>query len=216
MTDLLSIDPATVDVNLIFVALIVSLWIGVTAAYIPGTGVLEGIALLALGAVLYVLLQMNVHWLAVLLIVVGVSIFSVVPFINLKHPLWALGGLVLQAGGSFVLFEGASVDPFVIFLTLILPLGYYVFILLPMLSNARRQPVVQKDDLLIGSIGRVTRAIDPVGTVHVNSESWTATSQQKLKPGTPVRVLERRGLQLVVEGVKEKRREEFPAQITEE
>jgi membrane-bound ClpP family serine protease len=216
MTDILSIDPAAVDSNLIFVALIVSLWIGVTAAYIPGTGVLEGIALLALGAVLYVLLQLDVRWLAVLLIVVGISVFSIVPFINLKQPLWALGGLGLQAVGSFLLFEGNTVDAFVIFLTLVLPLGYYVFILLPMLANARRQPVMQKDDLLIGAIGRVTRTIDPVGTVHVNSESWTATSQQKLQPGTPVQVIERRGLQLVVEGIKEKRREEFPSQIIEE
>jgi membrane-bound ClpP family serine protease len=209
MTTLFSIDPATVDPNVIFLALIVSLWLGVTAAYIPGTGVIEGMALVALTGVLIVLLQLEIQWAAVLLIVLGISVFSVVPFINPRYAPWALTGLGLQAAGSSFLFQDASVNGFVILLTLLLPLGYYWLVLLPMLENARHQPVIHKDDLLIGAEGRVTRAIDPVGAVHVNSESWSATSDQHLPVGTRVRVIDKRGLQLVVEGIKEKRREDF-------
>lgn len=207
--DIFAIDPAAIDANVIYLSLVISLWIGVTAAHMPGTGILEGIAALGVIGSLVVLLQMDVRLIAVLVLVLGVGAFSVVPFIHQKYAPWALGGLGLQAIGAFLLFTDRSVDPFVILLTVVVPFVYYQFILHPMLTNVRGQPVADKDDLLIGATGRVTADIDPTGTVHVNSETWTATSEQRLREGTTVVVIGREGLRLIVEGVKAKRREEF-------
>jgi membrane-bound ClpP family serine protease len=53
--------------------------------------------------------------------------------------------------------------------------------------------------------GRVVKALDPIGTVQVNSELWTATSSKTLASGTRVVIQERNGLQLFVEATKDKR-----------
>jgi len=210
MPDILSVDAGTINHSIVFLGLIFSLWIGVTSAYVPGTGVLEGIALVGLVAMLIILMQIEtVRWPAVLILVFGVSAFFVIPFIDIKYAPYAIGGLGLQAVGSALMYEGEIVQPFLIVVTLVLPFVYYQWVLIPMLENARHRPTADKDDLLIGAEGRVTRDIDPVGTVHVNSESWTATSAENIHKGTTVVVIGREGLRLVVEGVKEKRRADF-------
>lgn len=201
-------DPSAIDPNIIYLGLVVSLWIGVTGAYVPGTGIIEGAALLGIAGSIYVLAQMDVNWLAALMIIIGVSGFIVMPFIRTQLAALALGGLALQGLGGLLLFSGSQmVSPLVIGVTLIVPYAYHHWILLPMLRRISEQPVGDKDDLLIGMTGRVVKDLDPIGTVNVKSELWTATSDQPLKQGDPVIVVERNGLQLVVEKVKQKRHE---------
>ncbi len=60
------------------------------------------------------------------------------------------------------------------------------------------------DQPLIGSYGYVQSALDPVGTVYVHGESWTARSDHKLKTGTEITVVDQAGLTLFVEAVKQK------------
>lgn len=202
-----TIDPATVDPNVIYLAFVISLWIGVTAAYIPGTGVFEGVGLLGLVGSIVILSQMPTNWLAALMIVIGISMFMVMPFVKQQYAPLAVGGLVLQGIGALTLFDGITASYFLIAITLVIPLAYHQMILLPMLRRAAQQPVADKDDLLVGQIGRVTREINPVGAVHINSESWSARSEdeeQTIPAGTPVMVVERKGLQLIVEPVKRK------------
>lgn len=211
MGGFLAIDPAAVDPNWIYLALVISLWIGVTAAYIPGTGVIEVIAALGMIGSIIVLVQMPTNWLAVMLLVVGISSFIVMPFIQHRLAALAVGGLALQGIGGLLLFDGMSVSPFVILLTLLIPLAYHQWVLLPMLKSINRQPVTERDDLLIGAVGRVTKDVDPIGTINVNSELWTATSDEFLKAGDRVMVVGRSGLQLVVEKVK--RQEANPEEV---
>jgi membrane-bound serine protease (ClpP class) len=211
MGELLAIDAAVIDPNLVYLALVFSLWIGVTAAYVPGTGFIEVLALAGLVGSLVVLSHMPVQWWAVLLLVVGVSGFMVMPFIKTQLAALAVGGLALQGIGALLLFSGGMmVSPFVIFLTLAIPLAYHQWVLLPMLKTVSQQPTSDKDELLIGMRGRVTKEINPIGTVNVNSELWTAASDEHLKPGDEIVVVERNGLQLVVEGIKRKRRDDEP------
>lgn len=208
MGGLFSIDPALVDANLLYLGLIVSLWIGVTAAYLPGTTIIETVATIGFIGSLIVLAQMPTNWVAVLLIIIGVGSFIVMPFIRQQYAALAVGGLGLQAVGSVFLFhDGVSVSLIVIAGTILLPLGYHQWVLMPMLRNARNLPTVDKDDTLIGMVGRVTRSLDPIGTVYVNSESWSAIAEDgvTLEPGDMVTVLERDGLRLIVEKIKSKR-----------
>ena len=64
------------------------------------------------------------------------------------------------------------------------------------------------DEPLIGTEGYVQRALDPVGTVYVRGESWTARSEAPLAAGTEVAVVDQEGLTLFVEAIKHKRHQE--------
>ncbi|RMG76588.1 MAG: hypothetical protein D6711_03550 [Chloroflexi bacterium] len=215
----LEVDPTSIDVNLIYLGLVISLWIAVTAAYVPGTGILEGIALVGLFAAIAILIQMSISWFAVLLIAVGISAFIVMPFINVRYAPIAIIGLILQGFGGFFLFPGtqeiARVSPLILGITIILPWGYHQFILMPMLKNMKTRPVEDKDRNLIGMIGRVTKTIDPIGTVYVNSEHWSATNEDDIviPEGEKVVVVGRQELKLIVEPYKRKRTQ--PAEFEE-
>ncbi len=207
-----------IDPNVVYLALIFGLWLGVTGAYLPGTGVIEVLALVVLGGAALALVNMPTNWLAVLLLLVGVSGFIVVPFIRREYASFALGGLVLQGVGGWILFNGLQVSPVIIGLTLLLPLLYHQFVLLPMLDKARAEPVMNEDQLLVGARGRVVKSLDPTGTIHLRGELWTATSYdgKSLPVGREVIVIERDGLQVVVEGIKAKRAELNGYEETEE
>lgn len=200
----------TIDPNLIYLALLFALWLGVTAAYIPGTGLIEGVALVALIAVVLGMAQMPTHWGAVVVLVLGVLSFIVMPFLKQRYISLAVGGLLLQAAGGLLMFGLGAVSPLIIGATVLISLLYYRYALIPILEKMRDLPLVDDDANLIGATGRVVTALNPTGTVYVGGESWTATSDKALKPGTEVIVVERKGLNIVVEGVKHKRTPHTP------
>jgi membrane-bound serine protease (ClpP class) len=195
------------DPNLVYMLLLFSLWSVVTAAYLPGTGIIEIFSgALALGAI-YLLAQLPTNWGAVILIVVGVLGFLVMPFINQRWAVLAVGGLVLQGAGSLFLFNGLPVSLPLITVVIGLSLIYHRYALLPILRKHREQTDISEDDQLIGAHGRVVQPIDRRGSVYVQGETWTARSSQPLDRDDEVVVLAREGLVLVVEGVKHKREE---------
>lgn len=197
---MLSIDP-----NIIYLGLIFALWLGVTAAYMPGTGLLEGVAVVALIAILLNMMQMATHWGAVVVLVLGVLVFIVLPFLRQRYISLAIVGLLLQAVGGLFMFGLGLVSPLIIAVTVLLSLLYYTYALVPILEKTRNLPLVDDDSNLIGATGRVVKALDPTGTVNVEGELWTATSDKTLEPGTEVVIVERKGLNIHVEGVKHKR-----------
>lgn len=194
------------DPNFAYVVLVFGLWLAVTAVYMPGTGFFELIAIAMLAGALYILLMLPTNWLAMLLMITGILGFILMPFFGLKFAPVAISGLALQGAGSFFLFNGISVSPMVIAFTLALSLAYHQFVLTPTLrrlQTVNEQPI-EREDRMIGLRGRVTRALDPIGTVQVDSELWTATSHESLTEGTPIVVVGREGLSLLVEPLKRK------------
>lgn len=191
------------DPNVVYVALVVGLWVVVTAAHIPGTGVIEGLSLLALGGAALLLLNMPTNWIAAFLIFAGVVGFIIIPFLKRQYTTLSLGGLVLQAIGGYFLFFDRTVSPVTIGITIAVSLVYHYFMLLPAMRQVSDTP--NKEETLIGATGRVVKALDPIGTVHVESELWTATSDQPLEAGEQVVVTGRDGLQIFVERSKRKR-----------
>ena len=193
------------DANVVYLALIATLWLGVTATYVPGTGLLEALsAAIAIGVVM-VLGNLPTNWGAVIILIVGVLSFIVMPFLNRQWIALAIGGLILQGIGSLFMFNGLQVSPIIIGLILVLSLAYHRYVLIPVLEKTRNQPLVDDDAALIGARGRVISAVDPVGTVNVRGELWTANSDEPLQTGDEVIVVEREGLNIFVEGVKQKR-----------
>lgn len=200
MEQFLQFDPATINPNLVYMALVLGLWVGITAIYIPGTIVVEAVAFILLGATLLVLSAMPTNWLAVVLLILGLTGFLTVPFLN---PRWARAaelGLILQGIGGFFLFNGLSVSPILLVITLGLSLAYHRTILLPIMRHQQQKP----DDItnLVGAHGRVVKLIDPLGLVRVRGETWTARSSQQLEADTEIEVVAQNGLELIVEKAK--------------
>jgi membrane-bound serine protease (ClpP class) len=189
------------DPNVAFFLLIMGLWLGVTAAYMPGTGIVEIIAGTTLVVALIMLANLPTNLGALLIIMIGVTSFAILPFLT-RRPWWlAILGLGLQAAGSVLLFDrGVGVSPLLIIVTVALPFVFHTFILTPMLRRHRDQePVVDRDSEVIGMRGRVVHALNPSGVVVVNSEEWTAEARRKLDAGMPIIVVGREGLKLLVE-----------------
>lgn len=196
--------------NVVYLILVFGLWIAVTAAYVPGTGVLELVAVGALIGVIVILQAMPVNWLAMLLLVVGVLSFLLIPFLNQRWARVAELGLVPQVVGGLFLFDGMQVSWLLIAVTVGISLLYHRFALMPLLAKARQQGMVIDDNgQLIGAVGRVAKPFERagrnyIGTVNVNGEQWTAASAKPLESGDEIVVIERDGLQLAVEGLKHK------------
>lgn len=195
----------TLDANVVYLALIAALWLGVTATYVPGTGMLEALSAATAVGVVLALGNLPTNWGAVIILITGVLSFIVMPFLNRQWIALAVGGLILQGVGSLFMFNGLQVSPVLIGLILVLSLVYHRYVLIPVLEKARVQPLVDDDVSLIGARGRVMSAINPVGTVNVRGELWTANSDEPLNTGEEVIVVERDGLNIFVEGVKHKR-----------
>lgn len=196
------------DPNLIYLLLLAGLWLSVTATQMPGTGIVEVLAVIGVGAALVALVNMPTNWWAFILLVVGVLGFLILPLLSRRYALLAVGGLVLQVAGSLLLFNGTPVALPVIGISILASLIYYRFALLKMLEYQKAHPAMLDDQPLVGTQGYVQRALDPVGTVYVRGESWTARSDETLAPGTEVAVVEQEGLTLYVEAMKHKRHQE--------
>lgn len=209
----LMINPALTDPSIVFVIFVISLWITVTATHLPGTGALEFLAFAGIAISAVILFQMPTNWLAVLVMMIGAAGYSIMPFIKHEYFVLAWGGIILQGVGGLFLFNGMIVSPFVIGIVMLFLAAYCQYILLPALRvGLAPHATTTKDDELVGAIGRATTDIDPAGTVLVESEIWTATSDATIKAGESVVVLERDGLQLIVESLKRKRSDEMHTQ----
>ena len=197
-----------IDPNLVYFVLIAGLWLSVVAVHMPGTGVAEVLAILGIGGAMVALANSPTNWWAVILIVFGVLSFLVMPFLDRRLLLLAVGGLALQAVGSILLFREMSVSPVLIAVTIAASLIYYRFGLVRILNYRHITPARLEDQTIIGEEGYVKSTLDPVGTVYVRGETWTARSDHPLEKGTQVAVVEQNGLTLYVEAVKQKRQQE--------
>lgn len=202
MPELMSI---LTDPNIVYLILVFGLWFAVTAIYLPGSGVLESIAVVTLIAALMLFLSMPTNWIAVVAVVAGVLGFILIPFINFQYAPVAIGGLALQTAGTLFLFNGLTVSPILLVFALAMSLAYHRFVLTPVLERVQAQhSEPDKNERIIGMRGRVQKQLDPIGTVLVDSEVWSATSSEYLDSGTLVVVVAREGLQLIVEPLKRK------------
>jgi membrane-bound ClpP family serine protease len=192
-----------IDPNLIYIGLLVGLWMGITAAYIPGTWIPETISVILLVASLILLTMLPTNWLAVFIVLLGVATFLLLPYIGKKYSRFAEVGLIGQAIGSYFLFnDGMRVSPVLIATTIVLAIAYNRLVLIPILNRQRDYNEYDASNEVVGVRGRVVKELDPVGTVYVNKELWRARSAEYLPKDTKVLVTGRDGLELYVEKAK--------------
>ncbi|MCU0512392.1 MAG: hypothetical protein MUE40_07455 [Anaerolineae bacterium] len=207
MIDLL--NPATLDPTLVYLGLLAGLWLALTAAHLAGTGILEIAAFVVLAGSVYALTLLPTSWGAVFLLVLGAGCFMVVPYISPRLARWSEIGLIFQGLGGWLLFYDRAVSPWIIGVTLLLAWAYNRFVLLPVLRSHQNAAGLDVFTVQPGARGRVVSAVDPVGTVNVNSEMWTARSRASLPAGTEIVVVEKRGLELLVEKAKREEKASF-------
>lgn len=201
------------DPNILYLILLVGLWTGVTATYVPGTGVIE---IISIGLTLFaawMLASIGVNWWALGLLILGTVGFLVMPFVHRRYLILAGVGLILQIVGSLFLLPNNPVSPVVIAATTVIALLFHQFALRPALLRTRALPVNDEDSTLIGARGRVISPLAPVGAVQLRGETWTARSDRPVERDEEVVVIERDGLMLHVESVKRKNESPSPEEL---
>ncbi|MDE2854577.1 MAG: hypothetical protein OXN88_10440 [Chloroflexota bacterium] len=190
------------DPNVIYLLLMAGLWISATGTYIPGTGVAEIAGAALILGTLFLLAQVATNWIAVIALVIGASLFFLLPLLKSEWERFAIGGLALQAVASFFLFNEGAVSALWIAVGVLVAWAYHRTILRRVVEQQRTLSSTQKDAFLVGERGRVVAEIEDRGTVQVHGELWTARSRSRLESGDEIVVTGQDGLELQVEKAK--------------
>jgi membrane-bound serine protease (ClpP class) len=189
--------------NLVYLLLMAGVWLAAMAIASPGTGLLEVAAVV-------VLIMAGVGTLSVPLDLwaLGVVGLGVVLFIGAlrwrRTALWlVLSALLLSVGSAFLMGMEAgrtAVHPLVAVAVSLLTVGFFWIAVGRGLLAQRAKPAHDPESVL-GQVGDVRSVLDPVGSVYVGGELWSARSDAALPIGTTVRVRGREGLTLLVDPV---------------
>jgi membrane-bound serine protease (ClpP class) len=186
-----SILDTLIDPNLIVIlmslgvlGLTIELWN--PGLILPGT---VGAISLVIG--LFGLQILPVSWAGVLLMLLAAGFFVAEMFV-VSHGALALAGAVAFVIGSLMLFDPAG-DAYQVSLTVALTvagtMALMVGLVVAKLVQVRRAEVVTGQEELMGEVGVVRQALDPVGLVFVHGELWRArTDGDPIPPGEHVRV----------------------------
>lgn len=194
-----------IDPNVAYVILLIGFVLGVLALFSPGTGVLEVGALLAMAFAGYAMAVLPFNLWALILIVIGI-----IPFIfavrKHKHWVYLIPSIIAIIVGTVYLFRkesgGPAIDPFVATFMSVITVLFMWFIARKSIEAMRLQPA-QDLGALIGQIGEARSDIRQSGSIYVAGEEWTARSDKLIRAGQQARVIDRDGLVLLVEPVKE-------------
>lgn len=171
------------------------------------TGILGGIAII-LAFIGSDSLPLNVGGL--LLIALAMLLFALELTVT-SHGLLAVGGIICFALGASALYTQPG-DPFGPIVSVATPLvivmtGTFAVLMALITVTAIRTRRMKGSPGLIGEVirsgthGIVRRPIEPLGSVHIAGEEWTARSvgDQPIERGTPVKVVAVDGLTVLVE-----------------
>jgi membrane-bound serine protease (ClpP class) len=191
--------------NLIYLLLMAGVWLAAMALASPGTGLLElaAFALLVLAGI--GTLRLPVDLWALLVIALGAAAFGGALRAR-RAQLWlVLSALLLSAGSAFLFGMQAwrpTVHPLLAATVSVLTVGFFRFAVGRGILSQRGRP---QHDLgaVVGQVGEVRTPLDPVGSVYVGGELWSARSEAPVAAGAAVRVRGREGLVLIVEPVRD-------------
>jgi membrane-bound serine protease (ClpP class) len=189
------------DPNLAYILLLVGIYGLVYEFANPGAVFPGTVGAVSLLLALYAFQLLPINYAGMALIILGLALMIAEAFVPSFGAL-GLGGAAAFVVGSLILIDtdipgyGISI-PLIIGLALSSALLF--FFIIGMALKARRQPVASGAEELIGAVGEAIGGFPDQGRVHLHGEIWSARSDRGIAPGTPVRVLGRDGLTLVVE-----------------
>lgn len=185
----------------VFILLTIGLWALAAAVLIPGTGIPEGTAVIALALGALGLFQLPVNFSGLALMALAILLI-VLEFQQSAHGALLVAGSISYAIGALLLFrvpEGQSA-----LLSWVVVVGItgvqmvaFGFIIWRGLA-AQRLPVLQDLSRLVGQQGVAQTGINGAGTVQVGGELWSAKSDAPITAGSSITVVGREGLWLKV------------------
>ncbi len=189
--------------NVVYLLLVAGFWLAAMAIVSPGTGLLEvgAIAVLILAGIGTLRVPLDLWALGVIGLGAGMFIGALR---WRRTALWlVLSAVLLSVGSVFLLgMEGGrtAVHPFLAVAVSLLTIGFFWLAVRRGILAQRAKPAHNPDSVL-GQVGDVRSPLDPVGSVYVGGELWSARCETVLPVGVPVRVRGREGLVLLVDPV---------------
>jgi membrane-bound serine protease (ClpP class) len=172
---------------------LIGIYIEVTYPGLILPGVVGGISLIL---ALFAFNLLPVNWAGAALIAAAIVLF-VLEATVVSHGILAMGGVAAMIAGSLMLVEGPIPQLRISLQTTLavtLPVAALVVFLarLVILSQSRKR--FGGDSGVIGEIGVTRSDVHREGLVFVHGELWKAYSNEPIKAGAAVRVVEMRGL----------------------
>jgi membrane-bound serine protease (ClpP class) len=203
MTPVEQLLSVLVNPNIAFLLLALGIQFILLELSAPGGWVAGFLGVLCLALAGYAMTILPLNWLGLLLVVVSFALF----FLDVKTPgiealtFAGVGTLII---GALVLFNTPIGSPFgrisipLVVGTALAIGAFFAFIVAQGLRAQKLQPVTGPETL-IGRQGIVRASLDPVGTVQVAGELWTAVSDGgPIAEGESVEVVSIEGLRLRV------------------
>jgi membrane-bound ClpP family serine protease len=184
-----------------FVFLCAALLVTIFALLSPGTGFLEALALILMIAVGYAVANMQVNAWALVVLLLGI-VAIIVTFRRVRKWYFMAGSIALLIAGMLFVFRGENaiigVNPLIAVIGAV-GLGAFIWIAGSNISKAFHQKPYSDLNRLTGMTGKAITDISDEGSVYVDGENWSATSEEPIPAGSNVRVIQRNGLVLKVE-----------------
>ncbi len=149
-----------------------------------------------------------------IILIVAAFILFIIEAATPTFGLFAISGAICLFFGSLMLFGGGVSEPeqldrfvspewYVQFRYLALTVAvatsaFFVFALYKALRLRLTKPKTGGEELL-GLVGVADENLDPEGQIRIRGERWKAEAGQKVKKGEKVKVIDRKGLLLIVE-----------------
>ncbi len=187
--------------NVAYLVLVVAFLLTFVAILTPGTGVIEVSALIALLAAAYSIYYLPLNYVALVILLLGAVPFLIAVRVSGKPVFLVISILTLIIGSTF-LFRGQGLAPAVspILALIVSPLAaIFLWIIARKGIEANLKPPSHDLKLLIGQKGLASTKIYHEGSVQIESEQWSARSEQPIDAGTEVRIVGREGFTLLVE-----------------
>ncbi|RCK74216.1 MAG: hypothetical protein ANABAC_2418 [Anaerolineae bacterium] len=196
--------------NIVFLLLTIGVQAIIIELYSPGGWVAGFIGVVCVALAMYGLGVLPVNWFGLIFIIIAFVLF----ILELNTP--TMGGLTLAGVaslivGALVLFNSPGVPsfqrisvPLVVITSSVLGVlfvGILIFAL-----RAQKAPVQMGIESIIGKQGEVKTEINPIGSVLVAGELWTAELQPGQKPisaGSRVEITGKQGIRLFVKLIEE-------------
>ena len=189
-----------IDPNLAFVLFLIGLAGLIFEVLHPGFGVpgIVGLLCMVLSLVMFETLPVN---LAGVLLLLGGVVFLVVELHVPGFGAFGVAGIISLALGGLLLFDAGTLvrvsRPLLV--GTVVGMALFVLLIVGKVVRARRLPP-HVPPTLVGAEGVATSDLDPVGTVRVRSEEWTAESSgTPIKAGARVLIIDEKGLTLRVD-----------------
>jgi membrane-bound serine protease (ClpP class) len=177
------------DPNVAYLLLILGLWALLLAIFTPGTGISEGVAVVALALAFLGLSRLPVNAAGLVLIAVAFGLFVADAYFQ-SHGLLTLSGAVALFLGSFFLFQPEGVQGVQLSIALIgaVTMGSVAFFAIAVSAAMRlyRLPPHTGAFTVLGMEGTVRDPLDPIGTVQLPGELWSAKADEPIDAGETV------------------------------